>query len=295
MSTHGGMGTERAMDADVPLPRLNFLGCGHLGRALGRLLAEAGLVRLGAVLTRSPASAAAAVSFMGGGVPISGMSEMGPAALFMIATPDREIGAACAALADSGLLAPGTIVFHCSGALSSRELQPARDRGARVASLHPVRSFAVPEQVAIDFAGTHCGIEGDAGAIEVLQPLFEAAGARVFAIATEHKILYHAAAVFASNYTVTLIDVALRAYAKAGVPERDALAMLAPLVSKAMENVFRVGPGRALAGPIARGDIDAALRQQQAVAQWDAETGELYRQLARFTARLAGRPEEPFA
>ena len=96
-------------------------------------------------------------------------------------------------------------------------------------------------------------------------------------------------AVFASNYLVTVLDAALRAYQAAGIPEPVARELAQPLVTEAVANVFRLGAAPALSGPIARGDAATVQRQQQAVQSWDAATGELYRALVAPTQDLARR------
>jgi len=101
------------------------------------------------------------------------------------------------------------------------------------------------------------------------------------------KTVYHAAAVFASNYLVTVLDAALRAYQAAGIPEPVARRMAQPLATESMANVFRLGAAAALSGPIARGDLATVARQQDAVERWDADTGALYRALVGPTVELA--------
>lgn len=270
------------------MPVLNLVGAGHVGRVLGRLLAEYGGFRIGQVLTRSHASAQQAVDFIGAGQPVARYDQLQPAAVHVLAVGDDQIGAACAALAGAVPLA-GSIVFHCSGALASGALQAARDAGALVASVHPIRSFADPAAVAGSFAGTFCGVEGDAGALAVLTPALEAIGGQPVVIDAAAKTVYHAAAVFASNYLVTVLDAALRAYQAAGVPEDVARRMAQPLAAESMANVFRLGAAAALSGPIARGDLATVVRQQQAVTAWDAATGRLYHDLVAPTQDLASR------
>jgi predicted short-subunit dehydrogenase-like oxidoreductase (DUF2520 family) len=123
----------------------------------------------------------------------------------------------------------------------------------------------------------------------VLGPAFEAIGARLVPIDAAAKTVYHAASVFAANYLVTVLDAALRAYQAAGISEEVARQLAAPLATEALENVFRLGPGAALTGPIARGDIATVARQQAALDAWDGEAGNLYRALAQSTAALAAR------
>lgn len=269
-------------------PTLNIIGAGHVGRALGRLFAAGGIFAIGDVMARSAQRAQEAVAFIGAGRPVHDAGALRAAQAWMLAVPDDQIAPVCAQLDALGLLA-GAVVFHCSGAKTSGEL-PAR--GASVASVHPVRSFADPATVAASFAGTFCGIEGDERALALLAPAFEAAGARLVPIDAHAKTVYHAASVFASNYLVTVLDAALRAYQAAGIAPEVARELARPLASETLANVLRMGPEQALSGPIARGDMATVARQQQAVSGWDAPTGELYRALAEATVALARRRHE---
>lgn len=266
-------------------PTLNVIGAGHVGRALGRLFASRGVFAIGDVLARSGQRAHEGVAFIGAGRAVDDIAQLRGAQAWMLAVPDDQIAPVCAALAARGLLA-GAVVFHCSGAKASSELVAP---GAGVASVHPVRSFADPATVAASFTGTFCGIEGDARALALLGPAFEAIGARLVPIDAQAKTVYHAASVFASNYLVTVLDAALRAYQAAGIAEDVARELARPLASETLANVLRMGAGQALSGPIARGDMATVARQQQAVSGWDAPTGELYRALAEATVALAQR------
>jgi predicted short-subunit dehydrogenase-like oxidoreductase (DUF2520 family) len=267
---------------------LNIVGAGHVGRTLGRLFHEHGVFAVQDVLTRSQTSAADAVAFIGAGRALAQVAQLRPASVWMLAVGDDQIAPTCAALAAAGLL-NGATVFHCSGAKASTELQAASQTGAQVASIHPVRSFADPDSVAAHFAGTWCGVEGDADALVRLSPAFEAIGARLVAIDAAAKTVYHAASVFASNYLVTVLDAALRAYAAAGVPPHIARELAQPLASETLNNVFRLGAPAALSGPVARGDMATVARQQAALQDWDAPTASLYAALVEATTALAGR------
>ena len=269
-------------------PVLNIVGAGHVGRALGRLFHAHGVFAVQDVLTRSDASAQAAVAFIGAGRALADMAAMRPAAVWMLAVSDDRIGELAHQLAASCTLRDA-VVFHCSGAKASAELAPMRAAGASVASVHPVRSFADPQQVAAAFAGTFCGVEGDAGALALLNPAFEAIGARMVAIDAAAKTVYHAASVFASNYLTTVLDAALSAYQAAGIPFDVARELARPLANETLANVFRLGPEAALSGPIARGDTATVARQQAAVTDWNPATGALYEALATATWDLARR------
>jgi predicted short-subunit dehydrogenase-like oxidoreductase (DUF2520 family) len=267
---------------------LNLVGAGHVGRVLGRLFAASGAFTAQDVATRSPASAQAAVDFMDAGRACADVPMMRPAQVWLLAVSDDQIEAASAHLAQTHDL-KGAIVFHCSGAKASDVLGTARAGGALVASVHPIRSFADPVRVAREFAGTFCGVEGDAAALAALVPAFETIGARIVPIDAAAKTVYHAAAVFASNYLTTVLDAALRAYQAAGIPEAVARELAQPLATETLANVFRLGPAAALSGPVARGDTATVARQEQALLDWDAATGRLYGALVPLTTDLARR------
>jgi predicted short-subunit dehydrogenase-like oxidoreductase (DUF2520 family) len=260
-----------------------------VGRTLGRLWANMGQFVLQDVLNRSLHSAQEAAAFIGAGRAVAGYAELRRADIYLIGSPDDHIASCCAALAAGGQLSSTSVVFHCSGALNASVLDAAAQCGAAVASIHPIRSFARPEQLVHEFTGTWCGTEGDQRAVDLLTQGFTAIGANLVAIDSEKKILYHAAAVFASNYLVTLLDVAQQAYVEAGVAPETALKLMEPLVRETTDNVFVLGPPAALTGPAARGDMATVERQRNAVADWKQTYGKLYGDLAASAVELAAR------
>lgn len=266
---------------------LNIIGAGSVGKTLARLWYANQTYAIQDVMNRSVDSAQRATIFIGSGRAVDRFDDLRPADICMIATPDDQIAECCRHLSDSGLLSAQSIVFHCSGALTSDVLQAAHACGAAVASIHPIRSFAAPERVANEFAGTFCGTEGDSRALDVLGAGFKAIGAQLVPILPELKIVYHAASVFACNYLTTLLDVARQSYVKAGVPSDTALKMMAPLVRETVDNIFRVGPAQALTGPIARGDVETVARQRDAVLAFDERYGRVYADFVELTTDLA--------
>jgi predicted short-subunit dehydrogenase-like oxidoreductase (DUF2520 family) len=266
---------------------LNIIGSGRVGRACGRMWARGGVFEVQDVLTRTRESAAEAVKFIGAGHAVSRLEEMRGADVWMIATRDDAIVPSCVTLAASGKVTPDDIVFHVSGATPSSDLKPVKDKGALVASVHPIKTFSDAEQAVQTFPGTYCGAEGDAGAIKVLKPAFETIGAKVFNIAPGMKPIYHAGGVFACNYLAALIEAAVRAHERAGIPRAASLEALEPLVRETVDAIFGQGPARALTGPISRGDAATVKRQLARVREWDANMGELYRGLGLLTVALA--------
>ncbi|MGZ3254340.1 MAG: Rossmann-like and DUF2520 domain-containing protein, partial [Burkholderiaceae bacterium] len=216
---------------------ISIIGCGKLGKTLGRLWTLHHALQLQDVMNRTLDSAQRAVEFIGAGRVIDSYAELQQADIYLIAAPDDQIVACCEQLAHTGIFSATNIVFHCSGTLPSSALAAAIQQGAAVASIHPIRSFASPEKVVKNFAETFCGVEGDQRALDVLQPAFTAIGAQLVPIKADAKILYHAAAVFSSNYLVTLLDVAQQAYMVAGIAPDVALKLMAPLMQETADNV----------------------------------------------------------
>ena len=266
---------------------LNIIGCGRVGRTLARLWTQSGAFEVQDVLNAHAASAAAAVEFIGAGRAAESSGAMRAAAVWLLAPPDDQIARCCAALAASGRLAVRTIVFHCSGALPARELAPASAQGAAVASVHPLKSFADPAAAVASFGGTYCAAEGDAAALAVLRPAFEAIGAKVTDIDPAAKTIYHAASVIACNYLTALLEAGMRCYEQAGFKREDAQRMVEPLVRETIDNVFRLGTAQALTGPIARGDDKVVARQLEALTASDLRIAAIYKQLGGIAVELA--------
>jgi len=268
---------------------LAIVGAGKVGQVFGRCFQQQAVFSVTQILNRTLASTQAARAFIGAGAALANWQELVAADVWMLAVGDDHISEVCNVLCERGLINEHTTVFHCSGSKVSTELAAAASSGAAVASVHPVRSFADPQAVAEHFSGTICSLEGDRRALAVLLPAMQAIGAQTVEISAESKLLYHAGSVFASNYLVSLMDVALRTYESAGIPPELALAMAAPLARQSLENVFTLGSAAALTGPIARGDMATVSKQQEVVAQWNHAAGDLYQAFVAPTVELATR------
>ena len=278
--------------------RFAIVGAGKVGAALARLLSGAGYGFLGAA-SRSIESARRACDFAGAGRAVADAVDLTcDAELVFITTPDDAIEEVCRRLSERGAFAAGTVVAHCSGALASTILQPARDSGAHTGSLHPLQSFATAEQAVELLPGSCCCIEGDAEAVGALQAAAEAMGARAMNIATDSKALYHAAAVVSCNFLVALQHAALKIGEAAGMPRDEALQALLPLIRGTVSNLEQVGIPESLTGPIARGDVETTRSHLEALAQGLPDLLSVYRILAAQTIEVAlakGTLDEPTA
>ena len=272
---------------------LNIIGAGKVGKSLGRLFAQNQVFRIAQIYNLHPEKSKEARDFIGQGQTLVNIEELRPADVTMIAVPDDVMGPMTECLLKFQALRAGSILFHCSGAKSSKDwlgqCPNMLELGLQVASVHPVRSFADPMSVCNHFAGTICSAEGDQQALAILIPAFTAIGAKMVTIDPDNKLLYHAASVFASNYLVTLMDTAISAYCAAGIDQQLAQQMAKSLASNSLENAFAIGTQKALTGPIKRGDMQMVMAQAERVQQWDAVQGNLYQAFIQPTLGLAQR------
>jgi predicted short-subunit dehydrogenase-like oxidoreductase (DUF2520 family) len=252
-----------------------IVGAGRTGRALGRLIRRAGW-RLGAVSCRSLARAREAVRFIGAGRPTD-RPEAG--ALTLICVPDAAIAGVARRLA----VPKGGVLAHVCAAQGAELLRPHRPAGA----LHPLRSFADPARAAAGFAGTACAVDGDPAARRLLEKLVRAIGGVPLRVKPGRKALYHAGAVFASNYVVAAVSAGLRLLGRAGVGRGPALRALLPLIRSAAENLEAAGPEGALTGPVERGDAETVRRHAAAIRRAEPGLSRLYAALGEEALRVA--------
>ncbi len=263
-----------------------IIGAGRVGTALGRLAAAAKRT-VRAVADIRPQAAQKAAGAIGKTAIMSDAEAAGAADIVLLTVPDDAIAALCSELAEAKAFRGGAVVAHCSGALTSDILAPARQCGCKVASMHPMQTFPTAEAAVEKLPGAYFFIEGDDKAAAAMENLARDIGGRPTRIARESKVLYHAAAVMACNYLTALLDAALTTAEKAGIPRAGAIEAFEPLIRATVDNVLAAGPEKALTGPIARGDIETVRRHLQAIDE--LELKRLYRAAGEWTAGLARR------
>jgi predicted short-subunit dehydrogenase-like oxidoreductase (DUF2520 family) len=268
-------------------PTIAIIGCGTVGTAMGKLLARAGYPITG-VATRSLDTAGRAAKMIGAERFSDCPWDVSRGALVVfVTTPDDAIESTCKAVVEHQGFDKHAVVIHCSGALSSAVLSSARRCEARVASLHPLQSFASVDQAEKLVPGSFCAIEGDKTALPVARQLVQDVGGVLMEITPEAKPLYHAAAVAASNYLVTLMDLALKLDRGAGIPSDGSFRALLPLIKGTLNNIGAKGIPAALTGPIARGDVDTVTAHLRAIEERAPECLMIYKTLGLYTVDLA--------
>jgi predicted short-subunit dehydrogenase-like oxidoreductase (DUF2520 family) len=193
--------------------------------------------------------------------------ESGDPELVLLCVPDGAI----AEVAASRPVGPWTA--HVSGATPLSALDPHERRFG----MHPLQTFTRtrgPEQLDDAWAAVTAESEEARGAGFWLA---ETLGLRPFPLDDASRTLYHAGAVFGSNYLVTLHRAASLLFESAGAPPEA----LEPLMRRTMENGFE------LTGPIARGDWATVEAHRAAIRAERPELEQLYETLAGATAELA--------
>ena len=185
--------------------------------------------------------------------------------LLLVAVSDRAIPEVVASVPESE-----AIVFHASGALLSM-------RGGF--AFHPLKSLP-PVGEPSDLEGTLLVFEGEHRRTAKL--IAAAVGARFAEVTAEQKALYHAGAVFGSNYVAAVLDISERLMTQAGIT--DTRETLVALAHSAIENWRRHTDEKRFTGPAARGDSDVMRQHMEALAA-DPRLAEIYELLA---AEIAG-------
>lgn len=264
----------------------SIVGAGRLGTVLGAALVRRGW-RAEAVLDKDARAARESRAIIGQGRTTTDIRVPARAgAVVFLTVPDDEIGRVAARLARSGASWTGRSAFHASGLLPARVLEPLRRRGASIASLHPVQSFPDKGAPARVFKGISWGVEGDAAAVRTAGRIVRDLYGRVYLLSERDKPLYHAACSLASNALAGLEWTAVRLLADSGIDEKEAAAVLLPLIQGTLQNVKELGWTGALTGPVARGDI-ATVREHLKVLGGAPEARDVYLALGRQTLRMA--------
>ena len=215
--------------------------------------------------------------------------------MVFLAVPDGAVASVAAKLAAAGPAIPASVAFiHLSGALELGALESLSDRHP-VGSFHPLQSF--PELRPPDaFEGIVFAVDATTVSLRRrLNALARDLGAKPRRVDGSNRALYHAAAVFASNYVVALLGEAVRLLQQSGWSEREATAALVRLSEGVLLSISRRGPTAALTGPIRRGDVETVQRHLAVLAELDSGSGsrsvvsgtDLYRMLGLIALEIA--------
>ena len=262
------------------------VGAGRVGTALAVLLRRAGHV-VTAVSGRD-ATPARAERYLPGVPVLPAMEAASSADLVVLGVPDDALPDTALMLAETATFRPDAWVVHVSGASGLEVLAPVVAAGARRLAIHPLQTVPDVEGALERIPGSAVAVTADDEEGERLgERLALNVGGRPFRLADERRPLYHAAAVFASNYVVTAAGVAEELFRVAGVP--DPRSALLSLARASLDNVARLGPADALTGPAVRGDAGTVARNLEALRAAAPHAVAGYVELCRLALDLGAR------
>ncbi len=230
--------------------KIGFIGAGTVGTALAILL-DRHNYEVVAVSSRSLTSTQNLVSavsrcrILNSNQAVADVSD-----LVFITTPDDIIPIVVTEVQWHS----GQSVVHCSGADSTAILEPAKKSGARVGCLHPLQTFAGISEAVENTPGSTFTIEAEPPLLNTLKEMATAVGGCWIELKAGDKAAYHAAAVIACNYLVTLVKLATDLWQTFSIPPAQATQALLPLLRGTLNNLENIGLPQCLTGPIARGD-----------------------------------------
>jgi len=263
--------------------KLGFIGAGTVGTALAVRLSSKGY-QVVAVSSRSRSSAQKLAEAVNGCRAFDNNQDTVDAAeLIFITTPDDAI----ISVAKELQWHAGQSVVHCSGALSTDILESANKLGAHTGAFHPLQTFASVNQAVENIPGSTFALEADEPLLSILKNMANALDGQWIELKASDKVVYHAAAVVACNYLVTLLKLATDLWQTFNIPQERATQALLPLVRGTIHNIETVGIPQCLTGPIARGDTGTIKKHIDALQKEAPGVLSTYRELGIQTIPIA--------
>jgi len=265
------------------MPTIGFIGAGTTGTALSVRLAQHGYPVVG-VSSRSLTSAEKLAARIAGCKVYSDAQQLADAIeLVFITTPDDTISKVAAEVRWH----KGQSIIHCSGAHSIDILEPAKTHGANTGCFHPLQTFASVDQAIDNIPGSMFAIEAAEPLASLLKTMAKDLEGDWVILKAGDKVLYHAAAVMACNYLVTLVKLATDLWQTFDVPTAQATKALMPLLRGTLSNIENVGLPNCLTGPIARGDLGTIQRHLESLSKQVPSLLGIYKELGRQTVPIA--------
>jgi len=245
----------------VKRPSIAIVGPGRLGTAIALSLARSGN-RISEIISRQDRESLAAARRLlrkVGAHAAHTRSVRLDADVSWFCVPDSKIAEAAREHSDREW--NGKIALHSSGVLTSDALELLRDRGASVASVHPLMTFvrsSVPDLSGVTFA-----VEGDPRAVRLARRIVRDLGGEMLLLRKQDKQAYHAFATMICPLLVSLLASTERVAGLAGIPRQQARRRMLPIIEQTLRNYSRLGPKKAFTGPLVRGDGETISRHLQ--------------------------------
>jgi predicted short-subunit dehydrogenase-like oxidoreductase (DUF2520 family) len=265
-------------------PTIAIIGPGRAGSALGRALHRAGYA-IAAIGGRNPDNVRNLAEELGARACQSPATTIDLADLTILAVPDDVILALATDMVDSLCSAAGKAAVHLSGAQDRAALRPLAEASLRTGVFHPLQTFRRGPEAVGNVAGTYFGIDADEPLRDQLLQLARDLDGHPFDLGGVDRALYHAAAVFAANYPITLLAEAIALAAQAGLSGETARQGMTMLLAGAVNNLRDLAPADAITGPASRSDL-GTIERHLAALKGDPDLQRLYQLLADRTKQL---------
>ena len=270
-------------------PTIAIIGPGRAGSALGRALHKAGY-SVAAIGGRNPDNVRHLAEELGARACQSPATTIDLADLTILAVPDDVILPLATDMVESLCSAAGKAAVHLSGAQDRAALRPLAQASLRTGVFHPLQTFRRGPEAVGNVAGTYFGIDADGPLRDQLTQLARDLDGHPFDLTGVDRALYHAAAVFAANYPITLLAEAVALASQAGLDGETARPGMTALLAGAVSNLRELAPADAITGPASRGDEGTIQRHLDALKN-DPELRRIYQLLADRTKHLAANKE----
>ena len=159
--------------------------------------------------------------------------------------------------------------------------------GAYVGAIHPLQTLASVEQAIQNIPGSTFAVEAEEPLLSTLREITSSLDGDFIMLEAQDKVLYHAAAVIACNYLVTLVKLATDLWQTFDVETNQAAKALLPLLRGTINNIENVGIPECLTGPIARGDTGTIEKHIKAMEKTVPDVLSTYLELGRQTIPVA--------
>ena len=202
--------------------------------------------------------------------------------LIILAVPDDEIEPCSAQLSMHLKQNTDTFIIHCSGALGKDILQSCKNKGARIAAIHPFQTFFGQ----VNLQGIPWSIDADEENQSLCNSFIEQVKGVPIVLSDDilrDKSLYHIAAVISSNFLVVLTQLASDLCKTADIDP----SILLPLIMKtSLQNALHSlennqPPIEALTGPIKRGDTQT-INKHISVLEYNSDILKIYTALTNY-------------
>jgi predicted short-subunit dehydrogenase-like oxidoreductase (DUF2520 family) len=266
----------------------SLVGPGRVGTSLACWLAELG-GSLVDVAGRSDKTARGLATRLGGNAAEVENLKSENEDLLLIAVSDSALAGVAATLARHP---QAKVALHTSGHQSAEILQPLRQQGTAIGTLHPLKAFPHILPASSAAGGSVFAVDGDAEAQQMARSLVAAWSGEAVEIPAASRPLYHLAASLAAGGVVTLLATACDLARSTGLPEAVSRGYLELARGALDQTQGSADPAAAITGPVARGDLETLETQLDRLQEADPERAALVAALAQETLRHRRRRGE---